>query len=249
MISYNPFSLEGKNILVTGASSGIGKATAIECSKMGANVIITGRDNSRLKETFKELKDGNHLNLKADLTKDDDIRELVNNLPVLDGLVLCAGISETVLTKFATRNKILKTFEINFFANVEFLRQILQNKKISSGSSVIAIASIGGIESIDIGGGVYGASKAALSSWIKFLALELAAKKIRANSICPGMVWTPMNDPTSLTKEQLLEDEKHYPLKRYGQALDIAYACVYFLSDASKWITGTNFIIDGGKTI
>lgn len=246
---YNPFSLKDKTILVTGASSGIGKATAIECSKLGANLIISARDSERLEKTFIELEGENHKMIICDILNEKQALNLISDIEQLDGVVLCAGISETVLTNFATRDKMLKTFEINFFANVEFLRLLLKNKKVKKGSSIVTLASIGGVESIDIGGGVYGASKAALASWMKFLALELAPKKIRVNSICPGMVWTPMNDPTALTKEQLLEDEKKYPLKRYGLPQDIAWACVYFLSDASQWVTGTNFIIDGGKTI
>ncbi len=246
---YNPFSLEGKTILVTGASSGIGRATAIECSKMGASVIITARNQERLEKTLSMMQGDTHIARTLDVLDADSMAEFVNWLPALDGMVLCAGISVLTTAQFATPAKFQKVFQTNFFATVELTRLILKNKKISNGSSIVAIASIAGHSHYSYGNSMYGASKAALSSWMKFLAKELAIKNIRVNCICPGMVKTPLTAPGSLTQEQLEADEARYPLKRYGKPEEIAYACVYYLSDASSWVTGTNFVIDGGVTI
>lgn len=247
--SYNPFSLLGKRIMITGASSGIGKSTAIECSKMGAELVITARNEERLANTYQILDGGNHIQIICDLTNSVDVGSLVEKIPELNGIVICAGINETLPLQFANRKKIESIFETNFYANTELLRLLLKKKKLMKESSIVSIASIGGIFSIDYGNGIYGASKAALVSWMKTLAKELAPKRIRVNSICPGMVETPLGTPSAFTEDQLKEDEKRYPLGRYGNPEEIAYACVYFLSDASKWVTGTTFIIDGGVTI
>lgn len=246
---YNPFSLESKTILVTGASSGIGNASAIECSKLGANVIAVARNKERLEETYKNLYGNNNKIFICDLLNEDDVNQIISQISAIDGLINCAGIVETLPLKFATRKKTERIFNTNFFATVEFIRLLLKAKKIKNNSSIVTIASIGGVSGYDIGNGIYDASKAALASWMKCLALELAPQKIRVNSICPGMVFTPLIDPSTITAEQLEKDERSYPLGRYGKPEEIAYACIYFLSDASKWVTGTNFIIDGGKTI
>ncbi len=246
---YNPFSLEGKTILVTGASSGIGRATAIECSKMGASVIITARNQERLEETLSMMQGDTHIARTLDVLDADSMAEFVNWLPALDGMVLCAGIGVRMPTQFSTPAKFQKLFQTNFFATVELTRLIQKNKKIKTGGSIVALASIGGVYAHFYGNGIYGAAKAALSSWMKFLAKELAIKNIRVNCICPGMVKTPLTAPGNLTQEQLEADEARYPLKRYGKPEEIAYACVYYLSDASSWVTGTNFVIDGGVTI
>lgn len=248
-LNYNPFSLENKKILITGASSGIGRATSIECSKMGANVIITGRNLERLDHTYQKLEGNNNKKCICDLNNTDDIRNLVSNITSIDGLVLSSGINETLPLQFASRKKIDNIFETNFFSLVELIRLILKSKKLNKGGSIVTIASIGGIYSIDYGNGIYGASKAALVSWMKTLAKELSPKQIRVNSICPGMVNTPMGKPNAFSIEQLNEDRKNYHLGRYAEPEEIGYACIYFLSEASKWVTGTNFIIDGGITI
>lgn len=247
--SYNPFSLEGKKILVVGASSGIGKAAAVECSKIGAEVIAVGRNMERLEETGRLMQNEKSSVARCDLLNEDEVKELVANVPGLDGVVICPGIGETIPLQFATRKKIDRIFDTNFFANVELIRLLLKSKKISKGASIVTLASIGGLYNFNIGNGIYGASKAALNSWMKFMAMELAPKEIRVNTICPGMVMTPLIEPGKITGEQLDEDKKKYPLKRYGTPEEIAYAIIYYLSDATKWVTGTSFVIDGGLTI
>lgn len=249
---YNPYSLEGKTILITGASSGIGKATAIEASKLGATIVITARDICRLQETF-DLLEGHgereHKQIIADITEENQLDSLMSQVPTLDGLVLCAGKGLTLPIQFATREKFDDIFNVNFFAPVELMRMLFKKKKLAKDSSVVMLASLGGTQIFSGGNGIYGASKAALNTIMKFAAKEFASRKVRVNSICPGMVDTPLIHRGTISDEQLLEDQKRYPLGRYGKPEDIAYAAIYLLSDASSWITGQDFVLDGGVSI
>ena len=248
----NPFSLEEKTILVTGASSGIGRATAIECARMGARVILSARNAERLELTRAELdnKENNHEIMVADLTNQDELEALVNAVPSLDGLVLSSGRTGNALPiKFDKREKINPVFETNFFAPFELMRSLFKSKKLKDGSSVVTIASIGGVKAFATGNGDYGAAKAALNSIMKFAAKEFAAKGIRVNCICPGMIQTPMVDSCGFSEEQLKADIATYPLKRYGKPEEVAYGAVYLLSDATVWVTGTELYIDGGVTV
>lgn len=248
----NPFSLEEKTILVTGASSGIGRATAIECARMGARVILSARNVERLELTRAELdnQENNHEIMVADLTNQDELETLVNAVPSLDGLVLSSGRTGNALPiKFDKREKINPVFETNFFAPFELMRSLFKSKKLKDGSSVVTIASIGGVKAFATGNGDYGAAKAALNSIMKFAAKEFAAKGIRVNCICPGMIQTPMVDSCGFSEEQLKADIATYPLKRYGKPEEVAYGAVYLLSDATVWVTGTELYIDGGVTV
>lgn len=247
--NYNPFSLEGKTIFITGASSGIGREISIQCSKMGANLILSGRNEDRLNETVSMLEGDNHSYIIADLTNEEDIKQLVKSLPLLDGAVLCAGKSGTVPVLFATPEKFQDIFNINFFSPIELLRLIVKSKKMKKESSVVNIVSIGGTYRFTPGNSIYGASKAAYNSMVKFLALEFAPKRIRVNGICPGMVETPLIKPNAITQEQLDIDKEKYLLKRYGKPEDVAYCAIYLLSDAASWVTGQSIIIDGGITV
>ena len=250
-MQYNPFSLEGKTVLVTGASSGIGQETAINCSRMGARIVATARDHERLNETIQQLNDSisGHAQLVADLTSQEDLEQLVAALPPLDGAVLCAGNSITLPLQFGTREKFDSMFDVNFFAPVELMRLMYKKKVLQKGASVVLIASIGGTHSFMPGNGIYGASKAALNSVMKYAAREYASRKIRVNSICPGMVDTPLIHRGTITEEQLAEDAKRYPLGRYGIPEDISNGVIYLLSDASNWLTGHDLVIDGGFSI
>ena len=245
----NPFSLQDKTILVTGASSGIGQETALTCARMGASVVITGRNADRLQSTYDQLECATKAQVVADMTVADDVEALVSALPPLDGAVLCAGNSMTLPMQFGTREKYDDMFNVNFFAPIELLRLIYKKKVLQKGASVVLIASIGGTHSFMPGNGVYGASKAALNSSMKYAAREYASRKIRINSICPGMVDTPLIHRGTITEEQLAEDAKRYPLGRYGRPEDIANGAVYLLSDASSWLTGHDLVIDGGFSI
>lgn len=248
-LNSNPFSLEGKTVLVTGASSGIGKETAIQCSKMGAKLIITARNEERLNETLSQLDGDGHRMIIAELTNSEDLEKLVSAIDSLQGLVLCAGKGMTALFPFSTPDKYQSIFNVNFFAPVELLRLLVKKKKVLKGSSVVFVSSIGGINSFSVGNGVYGASKAAINSTMKYCAKELAAKTIRVNSVNPGMVNTNLIKSGVISEEQQKLDMETYPLKRYGEPYDIACGIIYLLSDAASWVTGHTLVIDGGKTI
>lgn len=243
-MSENPFSLVGKTILVTGASSGIGKEIAISCAKMGAKVVLNGRSEKRLYETASQMGEG-HIVVAKDLTAFNAIPEMVSDLPQLNGIVHCAGINELIPAKQVTEADIDRIMAINFKAPVLLQAEILRQKKLLRKASVVFIASIGSDTPI-IGNSVYSASKGAIVSYSKSLMLELAPRQIRVNCISPGMIWTNLIEGDSVTIEQLKEEEKKYPLQRYGQPSDVAGLAVYLLSDASEWMTGSNVRISGG---
>lgn len=247
--NYNPFSLTGKTVLVTGASSGIGRETAIQCSKLGAKVIITARNEGRLKETLSHLAGNNHEIVLAELTDSEELTNLVNQIHDLDGVVLCAGRAMTSPFAFNTRDKYNDVFNINYFAPVELLRLLLKKKKINKNSSVVFVSSIGGVFGYSLGNSIYGATKASIHSTMKFCAKELAPKGIRVNSVNPGMVNTPLIGGGSISEEQYKADMERYPLKRYGEPEDIANGIIYLLSNASSWVTGHALVIDGGITV
>ena len=246
---YNPFTLQGKKILVTGASSGIGRAIAIECSKMGATVIITARNEERLNETLSEMEGTGHSVIVADLNNEDEQKKLIEESPLLDGLVHCAGIVKTTPFQFINNESLTDIMNVNFTAPAIISAQIVKKKKLTKNSSIVFISSIAGVYQVMIGNSQYSASKGAINGLMKNMALDLAPKGIRVNSVNPGMVETPMNEPETLTHEQLEEDRKRYPLKRYGKPEEIAYAVIYLLSDASAWVTGSSILIDGGFTL
>ena len=245
----NPFSLEGKTILITGASSGIGRAIAIECSKMGAMVVITARNENRLNETLLQMEGVGHSIIVADLNKEDDRLHLVEQSPTLDGLVNCAGIVKTILFQFINVDSLAEIMNVNFIAPVLLSVQMVENKRLSKKSSIIFISSISGIMCVWGGNSMYSASKGAINGMMKNMALDLAPKGIRVNSINPGMIETPMFEGGIIDSKLLDEDKKRYPLKRYGKPEEVAYAVIYLLSDASSWTTGSNIVIDGGYTL
>ena len=242
---YNPFSLKGKTILVTGASSGIGRGIAITCSKMGATIILNGRNHAKLDTTLSQLAEGEHIITAADLTDRSSICKMLNDMPVLDGIVHCAGIGQRIPCKLLDETAVDQVMEANFKGPVLLQSELLQKRKIKKGASIVFIASIASW-SASIGNSVYSASKGAIISYANCLALELAPRKVRVNCISPAMIWTDLIQQDGVNKEQLEEDEKKYPLKRYGTPEDIANLAVYMLSDASTWMTGSNVKISGG---
>lgn len=247
---YNPFNLNRKKILITGASSGIGRATAIECSKMGADLLISGRNKERLEQTFNSLEEtGNHIMLVADLNKKDDIDNLFNQLPALDGLVHCAGITMTIPFFYANESNISEIMHINFFVPVLLTKTLLKSRKLKNYGSIVFISSVEGVYCSTPGNSLYSASKGAINGMIKGIALDVAGRGIRVNSINPGLIETSILSEGVITDEQLKENMKKYPLKRYGKPEEIAYAVIYLLSDASLWLTGSNIVIDGGLII
>ena len=246
---YNPFSLENKTILVTGASSGIGRATAIECSKMGSKVVISGRNAERLNDTFSNLEGKGHLQFIADLQNEEDILQLVENLPVLDGCVNNAGITVTLPTAFINKNVLNDVLQTNTIAPILLTQSLVKNKKITNGGSIVFTCSISGVYVASIGNAMYSSSKGAINGFVKNAALDLAKKNIRVNAVSPGMINTKIFEVGVISEEQLKADVKNYPLKRYGEPEEVAFAIIYLLSDASKWVTGSNLLIDGGYTL
>jgi NAD(P)-dependent dehydrogenase (short-subunit alcohol dehydrogenase family) len=246
---HNPFSLANKKILVTGASSGIGKSIAIECSKMGAQLIITGRNTERLNQTFSELTGKNHQQLNADLSNDQNLEALVENITQLDGIVHVAGIVKPKPFAFINKQELRDVMDINFYAPVLLTNSLIRQKKINKSGSIVFVSSISGVLCSFIGGSTYSASKGAINGMIKGMALDLAPKQIRINAVIPGMIDTGIFDGSAITQEDLNEDTKRYPLKRFGKPEEVAYAAIYLLSDASAWTTGSNILIDGGFTL
>ena len=244
-------SLKDKYILITGASSGIGKATANLFSELGANVIITGRNEEKLEETFKELNfSTNHIKIIADLTLATDIKKLVKLSPSIDGIVHCCGKVLPVPVKFIKESQLQDVFSVNYFSAVNLIAELLLQKKINNSSSIAFISSVSTLHAY-FGGAPYISSKAALEGYAKTLALELAPKKIRVNVLQPALVRTAIFDSTinaAIDEEKMNELINSYPLG-IGEPNDIAQALAFFMSDSSKWITGSFLKMDGGLTL
>ena len=245
----NPFSLEGKTILVTGASSGIGRATAIACSQMGAVVVVTGRNEPRLHETLDALEGSGHQMIVADITNDDQIDYLVDQIPAINGLVNNAGITETCPTQFIKRDKLNRVMEVNTIAPILLTQRILKKKKLGKGGSIVFTCSISGTCVCGGGNVLYSASKGAIHGFMKNAALDLAHKGIRVNDVCPGMIDTHILDAGTISDEQLEIEAQRYPMKRFGKPAEVAYGIIYLLSDASSFVTGSSLVIDGGFTL
>lgn len=248
-MQYNPFSLKEKTILVTGASSGIGKSCAIEISKMGASVLITGRDHTRLSETFGSLYSENNKLIVADISTDSGIQNLVQSCTEIDGIIHAAGVANPKPFNFIGREYMSSIMDTNFVAPVLLTQKLYKNKLLKKSSSVVFISSISGNLIGSLGNSIYSASKGAINGVTKGMALEFAKRKIRVNTIMPGMIDTGIFDNSSISTEDLENDMKKYPLGRYGNVEDIAYLSIYLLSDTSLWVTGSNFLIDGGFTL
>lgn len=243
---YNPFSLENKVILVTGASSGIGRGIAIDISKMGATVYITARNGSRLNETFSQMNGKSNVIIPAELT--NEIDELVEKLPALDGIVLCAGIIKTMPVKNITDSAIEEIFKVNILSEIQLLSRLLRKKKLNKGASVVIISSVSTFN-VKVGNSLYSATKGAANSFAKAMALEVSKQKMRVNCIQPGFVPSSILNHSGIEQDNFLRwyAERH-PLG-FGEPSDIANACIYLLSDAAKWVTGSIFTIDGGYTL
>lgn len=247
-MSYNPFTLVGKTVLVTGASSGIGQATAIECSKMGATVVITGRNEERLNETFTHLEGEGHQMIVADLNTQSDIDALVEACPVLDGLVNNAGRGKSKPVNFLKLEDLQDVYQTNLFGVALLTKGLLKKKKLVKGSSIVFTSSISSYMTA-AGLSIYASSKAAVCGYMRTCAIELGVKGIRSNAVLPGMVETKLINSGTYTDEDKQKDLILYPLGRYGRPTDIAHGIIYLLSDASDWVTGTELVIDGGRML
>lgn len=252
-MNYNPYSLENKTVLVTGASSGIGQATAIECSKLGATVIITARNEERLKNTFDSLDVSlgqKHKMIVADMSTSEGVEALVNSIPALDGLSSNAGMAiGNKPIKFIKDDDIQTIMQTNTFSHAILAKLLFKKKLLNKNASCVFTASIGGTCSYGPGNTIYGMSKAALESFVKYAAIEFATRGIRCNNVCPGMIETPLINLDALTDEDKAVDAEKYLMKRYGKPIEVARTTAFLLSDASSFITGTSIVVDGGYTV
>lgn len=246
------FSLKGKTILITGASSGIGRACATECSKAGATILSFGRDEDRLKETISNLE-GEGKAFSVDLTNADDVDQVMKLMEddgiIIDGVIHSAGISTTLPLRMITPEKIQPLFEVNVSSAVYLSKWVTRKKMVpESGSSIVFLSSVMGSVG-EAGKTIYSISKGAVLAASRSMAIELASKNIRVNCISPGVVETPMSDSAvySRNKDARKKIEELHPLG-LGKPEDVANAAIYLLSDASKWVTGTNLFVDGGYT-
>jgi len=247
-MSFNPFSLEGKNILVTGASSGIGRGICIECSKMGATVQLMARNEERLNETMSQMEGEGHQIHMADLCSTEDINALVDALPVLDGVVLCAGIIKTMPVKNINEEAMTEIFNANIMGDIKLCSRLLKKKKLNHGASVVFISSVSTFN-VKVGNSLYSATKGAVNSFAKAMALEVSKQNMRVNCIQPGFVPSSILSSGAIEEDEYLKfyAERH-PLG-FGTPTDIANCCIYLLSDAARWVTGSIFTIDGGYTL
>jgi len=244
------FSLDGLKIMVTGASSGIGKSIAIVTALQGAQLAISARNNERLNDTLESLKENNyqHQKICCDLSCTNELDKLVETIEPLDGLVLCAGIVKLSPVAFISDESIEELFEVNVQSSIRLIQRLVRQKKLKKGASIVFISSIA-TQKATIGNAVYNATKGAVNSLVKSLALELAKKQIRVNAILPGFVSTGILDHTQISEEELQTHLKNYPLGRYGNPDDIAYLAVYLLSKQSTWMTGSLINLDGGFSL
>jgi NAD(P)-dependent dehydrogenase (short-subunit alcohol dehydrogenase family) len=245
----NIFSLENKRILITGASSGIGRAIAVLCSQQGAQLIISGRNEDKLTETFGLLSGEGHIILPADINNYNELEKLVDRLPFLDGFVSNAGIAQPLLLQFIEKEDVEKMLNTNAVSSIQLTRLLVKEKKLNRNGSIVFTSSINGNKCAYIGSTIYAASKAMLTGFSKALALELSPKGIRVNTVEPGMIETDLIKDSAISAEELEKDRQKYPLKRYGRPEEVAAAVVYLLSDVTKWMTGTQLLIDGGYTL
>lgn len=250
-MSYNPYSLSGKTILVTGAGSGIGRATSVECSKLGARLVLVDINEQGLADTLAMLAQPEleHLTFAVNLCDEEAIADMVGKIPVLDGVSNNAGITKLVPLQFIGADDFERIHKVNLLAPILLTKYLVKKKKIAKGGSIVFTASAGGVFVSSFGNAIYATSKCGVDGYMRTAALELASKGIRCNSVNPGMVETPLINRGQITDEQHEKDKENYPLGRYGKPEDIAFATIYLLSDASCWMTGTALKIDGGLTL
>lgn len=249
---FNPFSLEGKTILVTGASSGIGRQCAFDCSRMGAKVIAIGRNQERLDSVMADME-GENSCYPYDLLNLEGIKDLISKIVTehgkLDGFIHAAGIEVTSPVKLTSINDYESLYKVNCISAFEIVKNLCSIKTFNNGGSIVLISSITGIIARK-GLSAYAASKGALISTSRIMALELAGRGVRVNTISPGTILTPMMQKAldSMNEEDKKKRVEGFPLG-LGRVTDVSNACIYLLSDASRWVTGQNYIVDGGYTV
>ena len=244
----NPFSLEGKTVLVTGAASGIGKATAIQCAEMGARVIIVDLNEQGLQETQKLIEREDTECRALDLTNLDKLIEMVGSLPKLDGLASNAGMVLSLLAKFSEPKDMERIFSINTFSHINLVQQLIVQKKLNKGASIVFTSSMSGVYCGLAGGSLYGATKSAILGYTKALAIELAPRGIRVNTVHPGGILTEMLKAVYAATPALWDRVKETsPLAPHvADPIDIANGVLFLASDEARCVTGAELVIDCG---
>lgn len=248
---YNPFSLKGKNVLVTGAGSGIGRAISVAASKMGASVMMVDISDAGMQETFAlmEKRDVHHQRFAVDLTDSDALGTLVEGVECIDGLVNCAGVSNTRPLQMIREEDFDKVISINTKAPIFLTNQLFKKKKLNRGASIVFISSLAGLYTFTPANGLYSLSKSALTSYAKSCAVEFAARGIRSNCVNPSMVNTRLKDNLVLSEEDYQKEIQKYPLRRFAEPEEVAHAVVFLLSDGASYITGHTLLVDGGRSL
>lgn len=248
---YNPYTLEGKTILVTGASTGIGRQVAIDCAKFGAKLVLSDLDEENLNTVLGELEGEGHLAFVCDLTNEEDIVSLVENCPVLDGFSNNAGGSKSILMKFVSQKALSEAAAINTFGPALLLQKLVRKKKLSKKSSVVFTTSVSGVYTVHYGDSVNAMSIGAINAFAKAAALDLGTQGIRVNCVNPSVIVTENTFAgTLLTEDEIKGKQAYFPLnKRFGNPNDVSAPIIFLLSDASSWITGVKLPIDGGYTL
>lgn len=247
----NPIDLTEKKILVTGASSGIGRAVCIYLSGLGASVILTARNETRLQETLKQMEGYAHkiypFNLSQVNKIEDFVKSIIKDTGPLDGLVHCAGIAPMRGLTMTKTDYLQDVMTVNFYSFVEMIRCITKRGNYKKDASFIGISSTSAVKA-QRSQIAYTASKAAMDAAMRVMAKELASKSIRVNTIRPGAVHTEMHaefmalNISDQPKEVLMADQ----YLGIAEPQDIAAAAAYLLSDASRFVTGTSLLVDGG---
>ena len=233
------FSLKNKRILITGASSGIGRQAAISFAARGAELVLTGRDTQRLQDTLDNLAGRGHQIFSGDLTSSEFRSTLSEQAQKIDGLLHCAGKQKLCPVRQLNENFMNEIYNVNFLAPVMLTQGLLQKNNINNGGSIIFLLSTAAHIGTS-GVAPYSSMKAGLIGMIKCLALEVAKRKIRVNGISPSAVATPIWDATLLENQK-----KRHPLG-LGLPEDVANAAIYLMSNESRWITGTSLVMNGG---
>lgn len=249
-MEFNPYTLKGKIILITGGAGGIGSEVARVCSKLGAKIVLTDIREDALNEALSSLtkvETGEHIAIKADLTNAVELNSLIEQIPEIDGFVCNAGVMKLVLTQFITEEELTRIQKINLNAPILLTRAILKKKKIKKGGSIVFTASAAGVYRVSEGNAIYATTKCGIDAFMRTVALECGPKGIRCNSVNPGMVETALI--SGFTDEQKEKEMQNYPLRRFAKPEDIALGIAFLLSDASSFVTGTALKIDGGMTL
>lgn len=250
MTKNNPFSLDGKTILITGAAGGIGSVTARIAVELGARVVLTDIREEPLMAVLESLPlpaEGNHQAISSDLTDETSLKALVEACPSLDGLVCNAGVMKLTPVPFITEEELKRIQSINLNAPILLTKSLIRKKKINKGGSIVFTASAAGVYRVSLGNAIYATTKCGIDAFMRTVALEMGSKGIRCNSVNPGMVETALIG--GFSEEERQREMQNYPLGRFAKPEDIAYGVAYLLSDASCFVTGTALKIDGGMTL